>query len=163
MFRFRIDGQLEHYCRLDQSIGEPLIHQLKILAKLNPTEHFHAQEGRLSLPVLMSHYDVRFTSTPVIYGEAVALRLLRRDQIIRPLDSLGLSAADLQNLRQRMCVGEGIILVGGPTGSGKSTTLYSLVHHLDDGRRNIVTIEDPVEYFVPGFSQIQLDGRHDLR
>ena len=160
--RLRIDGHLEHYCRLGQAIGKPLLQQLKIMAGLDPSEHFHALEGRLSLPVSMSHYDVRITATPVINGESVSLRLLRRDQIIRPLDTLGLSATDLQDLRERMGVGEGIILVGGPAGSGKTTTLYSLVYQLDNGRRNIVTIEDPVEYFVPGFSQIQVNPRHEL-
>ncbi|WP_442505221.1 GspE/PulE family protein [Novipirellula sp. SH528] len=160
--RLRIDGQLEHYCRLSESIGKPLLQQLKVMAGLDPAEHFQALEGRLSLPTSISHYDVRITATPVINGEAVSLRLLRRDQIIRSLDSLGLATADLHDLRQRMGVGEGMILVGGPAGSGKTTTLYSLVYHLDNGRRNIVTIEDPVEYFVPGFSQIQVDTRHKM-
>jgi type II secretory ATPase GspE/PulE/Tfp pilus assembly ATPase PilB-like protein len=160
--RLRIDGRLEHYCRLSQEIGVPLIHQLKVLGELDPAERFHAQEGRLTLPVSMSLYDVRFTSTPVINRECVALRLLRRDQIIRPLDSLGLSNVDLHNLTTQMDTGEGIILVGGPAGSGKTTTLYSLVYNLENAHHNVVTIEDPVEYFVPGFSQIQVDTRHGL-
>ncbi len=160
--RLRIDGQLEHYCRLNETIGKPLLQQLKIMARLDPAEHFHSLEGRLSLPVSMSHYDVRITATPVVNGESVSLRLLRGDQIIRPLDTHGLTTTDLQNLQERMRIGEGIILVGGPAGSGKTTTLYSLVYHLDTGRRNIVTIEDPVEYLVPGLSQIQVDPRHGV-
>jgi type II secretory ATPase GspE/PulE/Tfp pilus assembly ATPase PilB-like protein len=159
--RFRIDGRLEHYCRLSEQIGEKLMTQLKILANLDPSEPFRAQEGRLDLPVSLSDYDVRVTSTPVVAGAAVALRLLRRDQIIRPLDTLGFSEESFVKIDELLKMGEGMVLVSGPSGSGKTTTLYSLVKALDDGHRNIVTIEDPVEYLVPEFLQLQVDPKHD--
>jgi type II secretory ATPase GspE/PulE/Tfp pilus assembly ATPase PilB-like protein len=160
--RFRIDGRLEHYCRLSESIGEQLMSQLKVLANLDPSEPFHPHEGRLELPIALSDYDVRITTTPVVSGDAVALRILRREQILRPLDSLGLNYVLLAQVRELLCHGEGMLLVSGPSGAGKTTTLYSLVHHLDDGHKNIVTIEDPVEYLVPGLAQLQIDPKHDL-
>lgn len=160
--RFRIDGRLEHYCRLSEHIGKQLMSQLIVLADLDTAEPFHPQEGRLDLPVSLSHYDARITTTPVVNGEAVALRLLRREQVIRPLETLGFTADALENIRELMRLGEGIVLVSGPTGTGKTTTLYSLVHHLDDGHRRVVTIEDPVEFLIPGFLQIQVDPKHDV-
>lgn len=158
--RFRIDGRLEHYCRLSAAVGRQIMSQLKVLANLDPVDPFHAHEGRLALPIGLSEYDVRITTTPVALGEAVALRLLHRDQIIRPLATLGLSNAGLEQINEALRSGEGLVLVIGPSGAGKTTTLYSLVHHLDDGHRNIMTIEDPVEYLVPQFLQIPVDLRH---
>lgn len=160
--RLRIDGRLEHYCRLSESIGKQVMSQLQVLADLNPSEPFYSQEGRLRLPVALSNYDVRITSTPVAGGKAIALRLLRREQIIRPLDTLGLAERPFAEIGRLIGPGEGVVLIAGPTGTGKSTTLYSLVHALDDGRRNIVTIEDPVEYFVPAFLQLPVDPKHDI-
>jgi type II secretory ATPase GspE/PulE/Tfp pilus assembly ATPase PilB-like protein len=158
--RFRIDGRLEHFRRLDATLGRQVMAQFKVLAELDPVEPFHAHEGRLRLPLDLYEYDVRITTVPVTTGEAVALRLLGRDQIIRPLSGLGLSDAVVEQARAVVRSAEGVVLVAGPAGSGKTTTLYSLVHDLDDGRRNIVTIEDPVEYVVPQFLQIEVDPRH---
>jgi type II secretory ATPase GspE/PulE/Tfp pilus assembly ATPase PilB-like protein len=158
--RLRIDGKLEHYRRIEAGIGRHLMAQFKVLANLEPVEPFHAHEGRLRLPVDLHEHDVRITTVPVAGGEAVALRLLSRDQIIRPFTELGLSEAGVRSLREMMGCGEGLILVAGPSGAGKTTTLYSLLHDLDDGRRNIVTIEDPVEYLVPQFLQVEIDTRH---
>jgi type II secretory ATPase GspE/PulE/Tfp pilus assembly ATPase PilB-like protein len=158
--RLRIDGKLEHFRRLSATVGRQLMSQFKVLANLDPVEPFHAHEGRLHLPVDFYEYDVRITTVPVAGGEAVALRLLSRDQIIRPLTELGLSDSGVARVREMVGGAEGLVLVSGPSGAGKTTTLYSLIHDLDDGRRNIVTIEDPVEYFVPQFLQIEVDPRH---
>lgn len=160
--RLRIDGRLEHYCRLSDSIGKQVMSQLQVLAELDPSEPFRSQEGRLRLPIGLSNYDVRITATQVAGGKAVALRLLRREQIIRPLDTLGLAERPFAEMGRLIGPGEGVVLIAGPSGAGKSTTLYSLVHALDDGRRNIVTIEDPVEYFVPAFLQLEIDPKHHI-
>jgi len=158
--RLRIDGRLEHFRRLEATLGRHLMAQFKVLANLEPVEPFHAHEGRLHLPVDLYEYDVRITTVPVASGEAVALRLLGRDQIIRPVSSLGFSEAVIERVRDVLRSAEGMVLVSGPSGAGKTTTLYSLVHELDDGHRNIVTIEDPVEYLMPQFLQIEVDPRH---
>lgn len=92
----------------------------------------------------------------------MALRLLRRNQIIRPLDALGLTPRGLERVHRLLTYGEGIVLVSGRTGAGKTTTLYSLIHALSDGHRNIVTIENPIEYRVPGFVQMEADPKHDI-
>lgn len=160
--RLRIDGRLEHYCRLSESIGKQVMSQFQVLADLDPSEPFNSQEGRLRLPIGLSEHDVRITTTPVAGGKAVALRLLRRNQIIRPLETLGLAEQSFAEMRRLIGPGEGVVLIAGPSGAGKSTTLYSLVHALDDGQRNIVTIEEPVEYLVPAFLQLQVDPKHDI-
>jgi type II secretory ATPase GspE/PulE/Tfp pilus assembly ATPase PilB-like protein len=161
--RFRIDGRLEHYCRHSDDIGKHLMSQLLIMADLDPSEPFHPREGHVVLPPSLSDYDVRITATPAASGRTVALRLLRRDQLIRPLETLGLAEGPFQEIARLKGSGEGVVLVSGPSGSGKSTTLYSLLHALDDGGRKIVTIEDPVEYLVPAFVQLQVDLKHGLR
>jgi type II secretory ATPase GspE/PulE/Tfp pilus assembly ATPase PilB-like protein len=160
--RFRIDGRMEHYCRLGEKIGAKLCSQLKVLADLDPSEPFHPHEGRLHVPVTFSDWDVRITTTPVVSGEAIALRLLHRDQIIRPIESLAFAVDGSAPLRDLLSSGEGIVLLAGPAGVGKTTTAYSLVHALDDGHLNIVTIEDPVEYLVPEFVQLQVDPKHQV-
>jgi len=158
--RFRVDGRLEHYCRLDAAVGRQLMAQFKVMASVDSVEPFRAHEGRLNVPAGLSDFDIRITSTPVALGESVALRLLSRDQIIRPLATLGFSSQGLEQLTQAMKGGEGMVVVGGPSGAGKTTTLYSVLHYLDNGHQNIATIEDPVEHIVPEFLQVQVDLRH---
>lgn len=160
--RFRIDGRLEHYCRLSGAIGKQVLSQLQVMADLDPSEPFHPHEGRLQLPLGLSEYDIRITTTPVIAGKRAALRLLRRSDIVRPLSTLGFAETNFARVQKLSGPGEGLVLVAGPSGAGKSTTLYSLVRSLDDGHRNIVTIEDPVEYMVPEFAQLQIDPKHGL-
>ncbi len=159
--RFRIDGRLEHYCRLAHDVGRSLVTQLKIMAEVDIADPFHAEEGRFSLPH-PSNYDVRLTRVPVIGGEAIALRLLNRENVLRPLASLGLSEECLARMHDMLRLGEGVVLVTGPTGAGKTTTAYSMAHAMDDGHRNIVTMEDPVEYRVPSFRQMSVDPRHGI-
>src|SRR5690606_22033748 len=110
--------------------------------------------------VSLSDNDVRITATPLVSGDAVALRLLRRDQIVRPIEELGFSESAFAKIKEMLKRDEGMVLVGGPAGAGKTTTLYSLTKAMDNGHRNIVTIEDPVEYLVPEFLQLQVDVRH---
>jgi type II secretory ATPase GspE/PulE/Tfp pilus assembly ATPase PilB-like protein len=160
--RLRIDGRLEEYCRLDGNVADHLQHQLKLSANLDIAEPFRPKEGRLRLPRGMKDLEVRITTCPVAGGEAVALRLFSRDNIFFPLKELGLSRAALDAAERMVSTGEGIILVTGPTGAGKTTTVYSMLEILGGEERNIVSIEDPVEYAVPFVRQMNVDERHGV-
>lgn len=160
--RFRVDGKLVNYCRLSNEVAHTLITQLKVTANFDIADPFHPQEGRLMLPDALGNYEVRVTSVRVIDGEAISLRILSRHRLLRPMEQLGLSAEAQSSIDQILRHGEGIVLVTGPTGSGKTTTLYSMLHALDDGTRNIVSIEDPVEYDIPTFRQLPVDLKHGI-
>ncbi len=160
--RFRIDGQMEHFCRLSHELGTALENQLKLMADLDIAEPFHPKEGRLKLPVSLSDHEARITTAHVTGGEAVAIRLQNRRQLVRPLEELGLCHRSLAHVQDLLQHGEGVVLVTGPTGSGKTTTVYSLVCALDNGQRNIVSIEDPVEFSIPSILQMEVDERHDV-
>ena len=160
--RFRIDGKLSNFCRLSNEVGRALLMQLKVTGNLDIADPFHPKEGRLALPEALQDYEVRITAVPVVDGEAVSLRVLSRHRLMRSMDELGLSMNATARIEQILKHGEGIVLVTGPTGSGKTTTLYSMMHQLDDGTRNIVTIEDPVEYDIPTFRQISVDTKHGI-
>ena len=160
--RFRIDGQLTNYCRLSQEVGRSLLTQLKITGNLDIADPFHPKEGRLTLPDTLGDFEVRITAVPVIDGEAISLRVLNRTRLMRSMEQLGLLSDAQLRIDHILRHGEGIVLVTGPTGSGKTTTLYSMLHVLDDGSRNIVTIEDPVEYDIPTFRQMPVDLKHGV-
>lgn len=160
--RFRIDGQLHNYCRLSQQVGHALTTQLKVTANMDIADPFHPQEGRIQLPDSMRDYEVRMTVVHVVQGEAVSLRVLNRHRLMRPMEELGLTVECQARINRILKRGEGLILVTGPTGSGKTTTLYSMLNALNNGARNIVSIEDPVEYHIPAFRQLPVDPKHDI-
>jgi type II secretory ATPase GspE/PulE/Tfp pilus assembly ATPase PilB-like protein len=160
--RFRIDGKLSNFCRLSNEVGRALLMQLKVTANLDIADPFRPKEGRLALPEALRDYEIRITAVPVVDGEAVSLRVLSRYRLMRPLDQLGLSTNAQSRIEQILRHGEGIVLVTGPTGSGKTTTLYSMLHQLDNGTQHIVTIEDPVEYDIPTFRQLSVDAKHGI-
>jgi len=160
--RFRIDGKISNYCRLSKEVGRTLITQLKITANLDISDPFHPKEGRLTLPEALHDLEVRITTVPVIDGEAVSLRILSRLRLMRPMQQLGLTTEAYHRIEKMLRHGEGVVLVTGPTGSGKTTTLYSLLSAMDDGTRNIVTIEDPVEFDIPTFRQLPVDLKHGI-
>lgn len=160
--RFRIDGLLERYCQLDLDVAAHLIQQFKTMALLDIADPFHAQEGRLHLPSDLPDLEARLTTAPVSGGEALALRLFNRENVFRPLDRLGLSESSLAAIDGMTQRGEGLVLVTGPAGSGKTTTVYSILQNISSGQRNIVSIEDPVEFPAPFVRQMQVDERHGL-
>ena len=162
LIRFRIDGRMRAYCHMDHKLGNSLLTQFKLMADLDIADPFHAKEGRLRLPSELQGIEVRLTCVPVSGGEAASLRLLSRSQIARPLQELGLSESGLSMTERMLKHGEGLVLVTGPTGSGKTTTLYSMLRALDDGSRAIVSIEDPIELPIPSFRQLAVDQRHGL-
>lgn len=162
LVRFRIDGRLHHYCRMDSSVGHGVVTQLKVMANLDIADPFHPKEGGLRLPEFFKGIDARVTTIPVADGEAMSIRLLSRDRLVRPIQELGLSDDALECTKRILSHGAGIILVTGPTGAGKTTTVYSMLRALDDGTRNLVSIEDPIEVATPGVRQLAVDTRHGI-
>jgi type II secretory ATPase GspE/PulE/Tfp pilus assembly ATPase PilB-like protein/nucleotide-binding universal stress UspA family protein len=162
LVRLRIDGQLHEYCRLDHSVGEHLINQYKTMARVDIPDPFRPQEGRLRLPETQNDIEVRLSTVPVISGESIALRILDPQDVMRPLNELGLMESELVNVREMLNSQEGLVLVIGPTGSGKTTTVYSMLETLGGKNRNIVSIEDPVEFTAPFVRQVSVDPKHGL-
>jgi type IV pilus assembly protein PilB len=162
--RLRIDGRLEHYCDLDGDLAVHLLQQFKVLADLDIAEPFRPHEGRLRLPDSNWDCQVRITTSPVVGGESVCLRLQTQGTMFRPLDDLGLTAATQSAVEEMLHRSEGIVLVTGPTGAGKTTTVYSMLRELEPRReqRNIVTIEDPVEFNCPRLRQMSVDEAHGI-
>jgi type IV pilus assembly protein PilB len=158
--RLRIDGRLEHYCRLDRKIAAPLIQQFKLMGRLDIADPFKLQEGRLNLPSTLQGREVRITSAPIQYGQSVALRLFDSARLFQPLESLGLSRGTLDAVERILQMRSGLVLVTGPTGSGKTTTIYSLLNRLSASAPNILSIEDPIEYRLPFMTQLAVDPRH---
>lgn len=162
LVRLRIDGQLNEYCRLDRTVGEHLVNQFKSMARVDIADPFHPTEGRVSLPASLAKIEVRLSSVPVSEGQAMALRILDPEKVMRPLGDLGFLKSDFVNVGKMLNSGEGLILVTGPTGSGKTTTVYSMLETIGGESRNIVSIEDPVEFTVPFVRQVGVDSKHDL-
>jgi type II secretory ATPase GspE/PulE/Tfp pilus assembly ATPase PilB-like protein/nucleotide-binding universal stress UspA family protein len=160
--RFRVDGRLEQYCILDRSVALPLLMQLKVMSDLDIARPFEPNEGRVGLPASMADTEVRITTIPVAGGDAVALRLLRHEATPPSLSELGFSPQAMAAVNGMLHDGEGIVLVTGPTGSGKTTTVHAMLRLLDNGTRNLMSIEDPVEYRVPAIRQMSVDAKHGL-
>lgn len=160
--RFRVDGRLEQYCILDRSIAGPLVLQLKVMSDLDIARPFEPNEGRVRLPSSMADTEVRITTIPVAGGDAVALRLLKHEATPPSLNQLGFSAQSMESIQGMLHDGEGIVLVTGPTGSGKTTTVHAMLRLLDNGTRNLMSIEDPVEYRVPAMRQMSVDMKHGM-
>lgn len=144
--RYRIDGVLRQIRSLHRNYWSAIAVRLKVMSGMNIAEMRAPQDGRIGLTVSGRPVDFRASSLPTTYGENIVLRVLDRQKGIVPLDSLGLGDEALTTLRIMMARPEGIILVTGPTGSGKTTTLYSMLNHLNTEQVNIMTLEDPVEY-----------------
>lgn len=160
--RFRVDGKLRTFCYLEQNLAAPLLMQLRLMADFDTTQTFGPLEGRLKLPAALDMVEVRVTIVPACDGDAVALRLLKHEALPRPLSMLGMSPRTHATVEEMLQHREGLILVTGPTGSGKTTTVYAMLQALGTGDRNIVSIEDPVEYRVPGIRQLSVNSRHDF-
>lgn len=160
--RFRIDGVLQDMYDLPKTIHPEIISRIKILANLRTDEHQAAQDGRFHTTVNDQSVDVRVSVVPTYYGEDVVLRLLTDQGSEFTLESLGFSQENQEKIIQAMQKPYGMILATGPTGSGKTTTLYTILKMLNTKEVSIVTIEDPIEYSVPGINQIQVNQRTNL-
>jgi type IV pilus assembly protein PilB len=162
LVRFRIDGVLEDHLQIPQWVQGSIVARIKVMAKLDITERRVPQDGHLGVRVRDSVIDVRVSSMPTTYGEKIVLRLLDPANGPRRLSDVGLCANDLATLRGVIQRPEGMILVTGPTGSGKTTTLYAIIQELLSPTINIVTIENPVEYELKGVSQISINEKQGL-
>ena len=160
--RFRVDGTLREIVRPNRALHAALISRLKIMADLDISEKRLPQDGRISLRIGMQAVDVRVSTLPSAHGERAVLRLLDKSESTLSLESVGMQGDVLRHFEQLVAQPHGIILVTGPTGSGKTTTLYAALKRLDTQAGNIMTVEDPIEYDLPGIGQTQVNARIDL-
>ncbi len=160
--RFRIDGTLHDMFSLPLSTLTPLISRIKILSSLNIADHHRPQDGQFSMKTKGRTVDIRVGIISTVYGEMAVLRLLDKSRATLHLSDLGFLPESLTQLEQMLKVPYGIILVSGPTGAGKTTTLYAALNSLDQSERNIITVEDPVEYRFSNINQIQVNPRAGL-
>lgn len=155
--RYRIDGILYDKLSLPKNVQDALTSRIKIIAELKIDEHRIPQDGRFNFKMDKQEVDIRVSILPTVKGEKIAMRLLPKTGNIPSLTELGLSGVGLRNLESAILRPHGIILVCGPTGSGKTTTLYSVLSRLNTARVNIASLEDPVEYEIPGVNQVQVN------
>jgi type IV pilus assembly protein PilB len=157
--RYRIDGVMHDSMTVPKKAQAPLISRIKVMADMDIAERRAAQDGRISLKVAGSEYDFRVSTNPGVNGEKVVMRILDKKGIQVRLDQLGIPNVMMDEFEALINRSYGIITVTGPTGSGKSTTLYSVLNQLNSPDKNILTIEDPVEYQLPGLTQTQVNAR----
>ncbi len=160
--RYRIDGILQEKLILPQSVHDAVVSRIKILSQLKIDEKRVPQDGRFSFESEGKAIDLRVSTMPTTHGEKVVMRLLKKNMKVPSLEELGLSGLALSRLRQAIRDPNGIILITGPTGSGKTTTLYSTLHILNSTKVNIMTLEDPVEYQMSGVNQVQVNPQAGL-
>lgn len=162
--RYRIDGVLQEVPVPAQikRFQPAIVSRVKILSHLNIAEKRLPQDGRIKIRLGDSDVDIRVSVIPMLHGEAVVMRLLRQNSALRGMDDLGLDARELRSFRRVLALPHGIVLVTGPTGSGKTSTLYTALNEINDAVRKIITIEDPIEYQLKGINQIQVSEKAGL-
>ncbi len=160
--RFRVDGILHNRPNISKVLQSAVITRIKIMANIDISENRVPQDGRISFPWEGRSYDLRVSTFPTIYGEKIVMRVLDKERVILGLEQLGFSPSALAIFRKSIQRPNGIILVTGPTGSGKTTTLYSTLAFVNSTERNIMTLEDPVEYEIPDIHQSQINPKAGL-
>lgn len=160
--RYRIDGILHEKLVLPREVHGSVISRIKILADMKIDEKRIPQDGRFSFKVGEEEVDLRISSLPTVHGEKIVMRLLKKSQKVPSLPELGLRGRALRNIEETVVKPNGIILITGPTGSGKTTTLYSILSKISTPRVNVVTLEDPVEYEMAGVNQVQVNPQAGL-
>jgi general secretion pathway protein E len=160
--RFRVDGVLREIVKPKRALAPLLVSRIKVMSRLDIAEKRVPQDGRISLRVGGREVDIRVSTMPSANGERIVLRLLDKNAGRLRLDSLGMSERDLESIKSIVNRPHGIMLVTGPTGSGKTTTLYSGLSEINDRSRNILTVEDPIEYNLPGIGQTQVNTKVDM-
>ena len=154
--RYRVDGALRDIMNFEKPAQTPSVSRLKIMANLDITIRRRPQDGRAKIRFADKIYDLRVSSLPTLYGEKVVIRVLE-SQLTLPISEIGLPERELDLFKGMLARSRGLILVTGPTGCGKTTTLYAALHHIYSQEINIVTIEDPIEYSMPGINQVQVN------
>lgn len=160
--RFRIDGVLQEIMRTPIAMAGPVVSRVKIMADLNIAERRLPQDGRISYTVGGKTVDLRVSTTPTMFGEKVVLRILDKNSVVLGKEALGLWGQNLELFEEFIAKPYGIVLVTGPTGSGKTTTLYTMLNELNKPDKNIVTLEDPVEFNFKGINQTQVNPKAGL-
>jgi len=162
VIRFRVDGVLKEVLAPQKGIAAPVASRIKVMAKLDIAERRLPQDGRISLKIAGRPVDVRVSTIPSGHGERIVLRLLDKQAGRLDLRDLGMEDAGLKRIDDLIHRPHGIFLVTGPTGSGKTTTLYASLLRLNDSTRNILTVEDPIEYYIDGIGQTQVNTKVDM-
>tara|TARA_B100001094_G_scaffold333457_1_gene412831 strand:- start:19752 stop:20975 length:1224 start_codon:yes stop_codon:yes gene_type:complete len=160
--RFRIDGLLHPLCTETKEQGIKICTHLKVLAQLNIAEHRRPQDGRAQVHLPSCVLDFRLSSLPTLYGEKIVMRLQNTQKQKFHLDTLGFSTSQLQNIKRSLAKPQGLILITGPTGSGKTVSLYAALKYLNAPTKNLSTVEDPVEISLDGVNQVQANPQIDL-
>jgi MSHA biogenesis protein MshE len=160
--RFRIDGMMQLQTESDIRIASAMVQRVKLMAGLDISEKRLPQDGRFNVRIGDKRVDVRISTMPTQYGESVAMRLLNRNTGIQGLKGLGMPPQLLERLQQIIRRTTGMVLVTGPTGSGKTTTLYAALNEVNTIDKKIITVEDPIEYRLPGLNQVQINEKLDL-
>ncbi|WP_241428168.1 GspE/PulE family protein [Clostridium sp. DJ247] len=159
LIRFRIDGIITKYMPLPMKIYITVCTRIKVMASMDIAERRMPQDGKIKYMLDDKNYDLRVSTLPTIYGEKIVIRILYKSKKMQHLDSLGFSEKDVKMVRSMIYKPNGLILVTGPTGSGKTTTLYSMLNSLDKKKKNIVSIEDPVEYTLSNINQVNVNTK----
>lgn len=160
--RFRIDGQLVEVLRPRRDIYPAVVSRIKVMAKLDIAEQRQPQDGRCQVVVDRKEVDLRVSTLPTVVGEKVVMRVLDKQRLTFNLDELGIPPGELTHIKKMLARPHGLMLVTGPTGSGKTTTLYSALELIKSVHKNIVTVEDPVEYQIDLINQVQVDAARDV-
>ena len=160
--RARIDGVLAPLLEVPQQAANAVVSRLKIVAGLDIAVRLRPQDGRATFTMPSGDVALRVSTLPSLHGEKVVIRVLRAASAAQPLNGLGMDGETERRIMQLLRMPHGVILVTGPTGSGKTTTLYAALGALDRARRNVITLEDPVEYTLPGVTQVQVQNRAGL-
>lgn len=160
--RFRVDGILRPVMTVPKRLRSGVQSRIKVMANLDITERRRPQDGRLQLKVGNHDVDMRVSTLPTIHGEKIVARVLNRAHGLLKIEELGFSPQTTEQIRRILRLNQGLILVTGPTGSGKTTTLYGFLSHLNSNEKNIITIEDPVEYQLEGINQVQVNPKVNL-
>ena len=160
--RVRVDGVLQTQTQADKRIGGALAQRLKLMAGLDISEKRLPQDGRFSVRLKDTTIDVRLSTLPTNYGESVVMRLLNQGAGMRRLDAIGMPEDMVRRFREVLVRSSGLVLVTGPTGSGKTTTLYAALAEMNASELKVITVEDPVEYRLPGLTQVQVNDKIEL-
>ena len=160
--RFRILGTMNKYIDLEKEVYNAVISRIKILAKMDVSDKFKPQDGSFSMTIENNPFDFRVSTLPTINGESCVIRILNKSNILKKIEDIGISEYNLEKIIDLTKSPNGIFLVTGPTGSGKSTTLYAVLNSLDKDKYKIITVEDPVEYKLEGIEQVQVNPQKKL-
>lgn len=160
--RYRIDGVLHEVMPLPKYVDKPLTSRFKIMSDMNIAERRAPQDGRIGIMLDKKDYDLRVSCLPTVYGEKIVMRILDKSSVLLGLNKLGFNADVQSELEEIITQPNGMLLMTGPTGSGKTTTLYSILHKLNTIEKNILTVEDPVEYQLPGIAQVHVNKKAGL-